>query len=77
MTQRLLIRADSSGRSDDHPETISRRVRIFKREQPVSAIELLEERGSLRRIDANNGTEQATFDAICEHLGALSGMSTS
>jgi UMP-CMP kinase len=67
MQARLLKRGESSGRSDDNAEVIAKRFRTFVTDsKPV--IELLEERGCVRHVDAC-ASEAVVFERVCAAFG--------
>jgi adenylate kinase len=54
--KRLSARAKVEGRSDDDPETISRRLKVFDK-QTAPIVGFYQEQGKLRRIDGNGSPE--------------------
>lgn len=69
MTQRLLKRGETSGRTDDNEETIKKRLEVYyKATEPVIAY--YESRGIVCKIDAK-GSVESVFSEICTHLDNL------
>lgn len=60
--KRLAARAALEGRSDDDPETIARRLKIFDK-QTGPIVDFYHEQGKLRRIDGI-GTPEAVFARV-------------
>jgi UMP-CMP kinase len=60
MTQRLLKRGETSGRSDDNAESIVKRLKTFV-EQTVPVAEYFEKKGKIARINANEGTADEVY----------------
>jgi len=63
MEERLLKRAETSGRSDDNIETIKKRFRTFV-EQTVPVCDLYEKRGVLRKINAERDIDAISADVL-------------
>jgi len=63
MLERLLIRGESSGRSDDNEATIRKRFRTYL-EESLPVVEALERRGLVRRISAE-APEEDVFANVC------------
>eukprot|EP00003_Mantamonas_plastica_P024868 TRINITY_DN473_c0_g2_i1.p1 TRINITY_DN473_c0_g2~~TRINITY_DN473_c0_g2_i1.p1 ORF type:complete len:236 (-),score=89.82 TRINITY_DN473_c0_g2_i1:56-763(-) len=61
MEKRLLSRGKSSGRSDDNLATIKKRFRTFL-ETSMPVVEMYEDRGIVRRINAEQSVEDVTKD---------------
>jgi UMP-CMP kinase family protein len=57
MTQRIIERSKTSGRSDDNPETIMLRLQTFEQET-LPVIKKFEERNNCIRIDATKSREE-------------------
>ncbi|XP_078502792.1 adenylate kinase isoenzyme 1 isoform X1 [Lissotriton helveticus] len=69
MLQRLLKRAETSGRADDNEQTIKKRLETFyKATEPVIAF--YESRGIVRKINAE-GTVDQVFQQVTTALDAL------
>lgn len=68
LVQRLLLRAQSSGRSDDTEDVIRRRQEVYL-EQTEPLITIYRERGLLREVDGM-GTVDEIFDRIQSVLPA-------
>lgn len=66
---RLLQRSETSGRTDDNPETIKRRFRAYTQDT-VPVITSLTERSLVTTVDAAK-TEDEVFAASCAALDAL------
>lgn len=64
MTERLLKRGETSGRSDDNEATIKNRIKIFH-DQTAPTIRYYEEKGILRRVDG-----EETVDEVFERIDA-------
>jgi adenylate kinase family enzyme len=63
LTQRLLKRGETSGRSDDNSEAIKKRFETFHRES-VPVVTLYEEKGMVRRVDSSVGTADEVFERV-------------
>ena len=63
MEERLLKRAETSGRSDDNIETIKKRFATFI-ESTVPVCELYKTRGILKEINAERGIEEVSTDVL-------------
>lgn len=63
LTKRLLGRAAQEGRSDDTPETIGRRLAVY-REQTKPLVAYYRERGLLKDVDATGTVEAITERAL-------------
>ena len=63
MEERLLKRAETSGRSDDNIETIKKRFRTFV-ESTVPVCDLYKERDILKTINAERGIEEVSADVL-------------
>jgi len=57
LTARLLDRSQTSGRTDDSAEAISRRFQTFKL-QSMRVLEALDRRGHLRRVNASGSVDE-------------------
>lgn len=68
MLERLLLRGESSGRSDDNEATIRKRFRTHI-DESLPAVEALERRGLVRRIAAEAPVEDV-FQHVCAAFGA-------
>lgn len=66
LIQRLLSRAKIEGRTDDTPETISRRMEVYE-EQTAPLLDFYETKGFLHRINAV-GTPDEVFQRVKAHL---------
>ena len=66
LQRRLLARAETNGRSDDTPNTIKERLRIYK-EQTAPLVEYYSQSDRLLRIDGM-GTMNEVFARICERI---------
>lgn len=68
MTQRILIRAKNSGRSDDNEETIKERLEIFNQEtEPV----LNYYKAKLAIIDSNSNDAYEIFINSCIEINKM------
>nr|XP_006821962.1 PREDICTED: titin-like isoform X2 [Saccoglossus kowalevskii] len=70
MTERLLKRADTSGRSDDNPEIIKKRLETYhKLSEPVLAY--YEEKGKAKKIPANGNADDifAEVEKVLKEAG--------
>lgn len=67
---RIAGRAQAEGRSDDSPETVRNRLRIYT-EQTAPVIDFYEATGKLARIDGVGGMDEITARV----LGAVDGIS--
>jgi hypothetical protein len=67
MTQRLLKRGETSGRSDDNAESIVKRLKTFV-EQTVPVADYFEKKGKLVRVDANEGTADDVYQRTKPNL---------
>ncbi len=63
LAERCTARGQTTGRSDDNPDTIARRIRTFA-EQSLPVVRRLTERGLVSEVDAS-GDLDATFSAVC------------
>ena len=63
MTERCLLRGKTSGRVDDNPESLVKRFKTHM-ETSMPVINLFDEKGMVRRIDANRTREEVAQDAI-------------
>mmetsp|Transcript_29381 Transcript_29381/g.90039 ORF Transcript_29381/g.90039 Transcript_29381/m.90039 type:complete len:243 (+) Transcript_29381:217-945(+) len=63
MLERLLIRGESSGRSDDNEQTIRKRFRTYL-EESMPVVHELERRGLVRRISAEASPDEV-FEQVC------------
>ena len=61
--ERLLLRGETSGRTDDNEATILKRFATFK-EQSLPVVALLEEKGVMSKIDASADPDEV-FVASC------------
>jgi adenylate kinase (isozyme 1 subfamily) len=66
MTQRLLERGKTSGRSDDNVETIKKRFHTFN-ESTLPVLEYFNEQGKLRKISASRSIDDV-FQETCSVL---------
>lgn len=66
LIRRILARADREGRSDDNPDTVANRLRVFE-ETTRPLVDHYRERGLLHVIDANRSEDDVT-DAIIAEL---------
>lgn len=66
MTQRIMERAKTSGRSDDNPETIMLRLQTFDQET-IPIIKRFEEMNNCIRVDATK-TREEVYDQLKEKL---------
>ena len=63
MTERCLQRGKTSGRVDDNPESLVKRFKThMETSMPVS--NLFDEKGMVKRINANRTREEVAADAI-------------
>ena len=69
LVRRILARAEVEGRSDDNPDTVRARLKVFD-EATLPLVDHYEERGLLHRIDANKEPDAVTAE-IVERLRAL------
>ncbi|GAO29004.1 adenylate kinase [Geofilum rubicundum] len=65
ITERLLKRGETSGRSDDNLETIEKRIRVYEC-QTAPVIDFYKKEGTYRGIDG-----QGTVDEIFERISAV------
>lgn len=72
LISRLAGRAQAEGRSDDSPETVRNRLRIYT-EQTAPVIDFYETAGKLARIDGVGSMDEITARV----LGAVDGVSAS
>ena len=63
MTERCLQRGKTSGRVDDNPESLVKRFKTHM-ETSMPVINLLDEKGMVKRINANRTREEVAADAI-------------
>ena len=63
MTERCLQRGKTSGRVDDNPESLVKRFKTHM-ETRMPVINLFDEKGMVKRIDANRTREEVAADAI-------------
>ena len=63
MTERCLQRGKTSGRVDDNPESLVKRFKTHM-ETSMPEINLFDEKGMVKRIDANRTREEVAADAI-------------
>ena len=68
LVRRILSRAEKEGRSDDNPETVRNRLKVFD-EATSPLVEHYRERGLLRIVDAAQD-EDAVTEAILAALGS-------
>ena len=64
MTQRIMKRAESSGRNDDNEEAIKKRLKTYL-ESTLPIIAIFNERGKLVEVDSTNPIDEVfedTFD---------------
>ena len=67
LENRILERAKSSGRSDDNPEALKKRITTYENEtKPI--LELFEKEGKVVKIDAEVGKEEI-FESVVKVLG--------
>ena len=66
MTERLLGRGKDSGRADDNPETIKKRLETYENET-LPVVKDFESKGNCVRIDATKGKEEV-YEEIKEKL---------
>ena len=66
MVERLMGRSVSSGRSDDNPDTIKRRLETFEKET-LPIVKAFDSKGNCIRIDATRSREEV-YDEIKENL---------
>lgn len=62
LVERLMKRAKESGRSDDNPESIKKRITVFHN-QSYPVVEYFEPMGKVTRVDAT-GTPEQVYAAI-------------
>jgi len=70
LVSRILARAEVEGRSDDTPEVIRHRLKVFD-EATAPLIEYYRNRGLLRVVDASRSADEVT-EAILAELGVKS-----
>ena len=70
LVSRILARAEVEGRSDDTPEVIRNRLKVFD-EATAPLIEYYRNRGLLRVVDASRSADEVT-EAILAELGVKS-----
>jgi adenylate kinase len=70
LINRLLIRGESSGRSDDNPEIVQQRLNVYK-EQTEPLKEYYRKKGKLFNIKGNNSIEDI-FESITQVIDLLS-----
>lgn len=63
MRSRLSNRGKTSGRADDNPETIEKRLNTFYTES-VPVVDKLEESGLVRRVDSGRDVKEVTQDVL-------------
>ena len=63
MTERCLQRGKTSGRVDDNPESLVKRFKTHM-ETSMPVINLFDEKGMVKRIDANRTREEVAADAL-------------
>ena len=63
MTERCLQRGKTSGRVDDNPESLVKRFKTHM-ETSMPLINLFDEKGMVKRINANRTREEVAADAI-------------
>ena len=63
MTERCLQRGKTSGRVDDNPESLVKRFKTHM-ETSMPVINLFDEKGMVKRIDANRTREEVAAAAI-------------
>ena len=63
LTQRLLERGKSSGRTDDNEEAIKLRLKTFN-DQTLPIVEIKEKEGKLVRINSERSKEEVYQDTI-------------
>jgi UMP-CMP kinase len=63
MTERCLQRGKTSGRVDDNPESLVKRFKTHM-ETSMPVINLFDEKGMVKRINANRTREEVAADAI-------------
>lgn len=66
LQRRLEKRGESSGRSDDNPESIAKRIKIFH-EESEDVIEFYAKVGKLRRVSSESSVEEV-FDDVQGHF---------
>merc|ERR1712070_327364 len=69
MEDRLLKRGETSGRSDDNPETIKRRFRTFET-QSMPVVEALQKRKLVKKIDASKRVDDIHKE-VCKTMDTL------
>jgi adenylate kinase len=69
LVERLLIRGESSGRSDDNLETIRKRIKVYK-EQTLPVIDFYKEEGTHININGNGSVEEI-FEEIKNAINKL------
>lgn len=57
LTERALKRAEEQGRTDDKPEVVEERLRVY-REQTAPLVEYYDGKGLVRRIDGNQSIDE-------------------
>ena len=62
MTERCLQRGKTSGRVDDNPESLVKRFKTHM-ETSMPVINLFDEKGMVKRINANRTREEVAADA--------------
>ncbi len=63
LSQRILARADVEGRSDDNPDTVRNRLKVFE-EATHPLVEYYRERGLLHVVDADQDEDAVTADIM-------------
>jgi adenylate kinase len=66
LIRRIIARAEREGRSDDNPDTVANRLRVFE-ETTRPLVDHYRQRGLLHVIDANRSEDDVT-DAIIAEL---------
>ena len=61
MEERMTERSKTSGRADDNPETIKKRIEVFNA-QTKPVVDYYESKGILTKIDADRGVEDIFTD---------------
>ena len=63
MTERILKRAETSGRIDDNEDAIRKRLQTYN-EATMPIIELFRERGKVVEVDASKAVEEVYADIV-------------
>jgi adenylate kinase len=63
LVRRILARAEKEGRSDDNPQTVENRLRVFD-DATAPLVDYYRERGLLHVIDADQDEDAVTADIL-------------